>query len=237
MAQEPQEFHFVAYSATLDKGNTRNLTSIRRHVMYDYIRKQGKDTAKQISVRTKPAKLKRDNISNLHRDASDTRSAFHIALIDTEYMPSRTTSDATIEKTKWLSHARSISIDAPPGSHRSDPFDSFPVKQIPDDLINWFPALYDSEVKNASWIHRSNVQWAQNIWHSSTHDQGLFYTVLAQAERNRMIMTHSTDKTRYLYLRGQAIQALRKRVSGKQRPHAFFEPSLCSIALVRLILA
>ena len=102
-----------------------------------------------------------------------------------------------------------------PGAHSPDPFDTLPVKQLPDDLLKWFPCLYEGDAKNASWVHKSNVQWAQNIWHSSTQDTGLFYSVLSQAERNRMVMTHSADNRRYLFLRGQALQALRERVSGE----------------------
>lgn len=215
MAQKSQKFHFVAYSATQEKGGNSNITSIKKHVMYDYFRKQGKDNAKQTAGKPKPTKSKRNNINHSHPDEPNAQLALDNALVNATKMLASTTVSADVEQPEWVSRPRAARVQTSPGAHRSDPFDSFPVKQIPDGLINWFPVLYDGEVKNASWIHKSNVQWAQNIWQSSTHDQGLFYTVLSQAERNRMIMTNSTDSTRYLYLRGQALQALRKRISGK----------------------
>ncbi|KAL1297992.1 hypothetical protein AAFC00_006498 [Neodothiora populina] len=195
--QTTQVYQFVTYTGEdPDKDKKQVLSNIRKHVMHDYFRKQGKTVDLPVG-KSKKGKSKADTLPS----GSSTQPVRD----DTSLI-------ITAPPTRTRTPPKSDHMPGSPRGPRFDPFDSLPVKGIPDDLIEWFPCLYEGDSKNTSWVHKSNVMWAQNIWHSSTQDTALFYTVLSQAERNRLVVTKSEDKRRYLFLRGQALQALRKRM-------------------------
>lgn len=222
--QGQQEFQFVAYNGP---SNKESLSTIKRHVMNDYFRKQGKSDATPVAntgrTRSKYHVEPSDSAESLRSHVRGVKATKDRSVASSsrviEGLVSRPASSASKKSSEIClttsQKAPLIHTSSSPGAHRSDPFDTLPVKQIPDDLIEWFPCLYEDDMKDASWVHKSNVLWAKNIWHSSTQDTGLFYTVLSQAERNRMVMTRSVDNRRYLFLRGQALQALRKRISSE----------------------
>lgn len=217
---EAQEFQFVLCSGKPSK-DKQQVTNIKKHVMLDYYRKQAsaattKHTANTKRVRSKPGSEPFES-SEVDRLSS---ASSRLVITDSITRTGRSISpQPPAARLSWSQNAPSVHTTSSPGAHRADPFDCLPVKQIPDDLIEWFSCLYEGDMKDTSWVHKSNVQWAQNIWHSSTQDTALFFTVLSQAERNRMVLTRSTDNRRYLFLRGQALQALRKRISSQSVAH------------------
>lgn len=231
MAAATQTFQFVPCSGSPNKDKRQSLTSIRKHVMHDYFRKQAvvasgqgsrgarhSDTTAGDQIIVRP-KTKARTITGPEQTSSNavvTSFTFIVEDPEAETKKASVPQHSTKSCPKQARKQRQVAIiGSPPGAHRSDPFDCFPVKNIPDDLIEWFPTLYQPEDENSDWVHKTNVEWARNIWQSSKEDSGLFYTVLSQAERNRMVLTESVDDRRYLFLRGQALHALRKRISGK----------------------
>lgn len=225
-----QAYQFVPCSGNSGRDKAQSLTSVKKHVMKDYFRKQGKRSVRHVgrSKQNKPIK------SDVEPESSpEPRRSYEPNALDhanstpalgdlVAMMSSRSVLlDDSISETTCLVETQEANSDCSkihrsPGVSQSDPFDSLPVKHIPNGLVEWFPCLYTGYDKGQdSWVHRCNLVWAQNLWHSAVQDVGLFYTVLSQAERNRMVMTCSADNRRYLFLRGQALQALRKQISSK----------------------
>lgn len=101
-----------------------------------------------------------------------------------------------------------------PGALRLDPFDTLPVKGITNDLAQWHFALCDCYKSTSPWVYATNVGAAGLMWKSAVQNQGLFHILLSQAERNRIIVTRSTDKSKYLFHKGRALQILRDRIAG-----------------------
>lgn len=227
----PQEYQFVTCPGPSGKRNRQVTTEVKRHVMHDYFRKRGKAGATKSSHgnnqihKARKAKLDRSRTTVSHDSHSSSDSSCSTSdsidenptlFVRSPSFPERRTilSSSNFEWTEQPKQVLSIGFNAFVGCNQLDPFSSLPVNEFPDYLVQWYSCLYNHDEKTAPWIYKTNQEWAQNIWRYSIVDVGLKYTVYARAERNRMIMTGSRDKTRYLSYLGKAYVALREKISG-----------------------
>lgn len=224
-APGPQKFEFVSFEPREPRPDRRSRKIVRQQVMWDYFRKQGKQTS-----RRRPGTNRKSTKPPRHApvgpsDAND-RQLSSPEDVHASESPSSTTRTHTSQESDVISRVSSrdtitttrndfpIHIARSPGTGRVDPFDSLLVRGLPDHLMSWYSKLYDCDTGAPPMICDTYKEWAQNIWHLSMQDDGLFYTLLSRAERNRMIMTKSENQDRYLIFRGQALRSLRERILG-----------------------
>lgn len=225
------QFEFI--SCTGDNGDKPPLTRVRKHVMHDYFRRQGRPEKVTVPVRQKSEKrgckpkLAPKLSTPVEADipcigGSYARSKPRLTeglgmdpYIGLEDFSSLFASKSSTQESQVEHHlTRSARYDTALGTLHFDPFDSLPVSGVPSDALYWHFALRGCSKHHSPWIYKTNVAWIERVWNISTKDKGLFNMLLSRAERNCKIITGSSDKARQLYHQGQAMRILRERLAG-----------------------
>ncbi|KAF1343810.1 hypothetical protein BDV97DRAFT_66671 [Delphinella strobiligena] len=226
------KFEFIPCSG--HKDDKASLPRVRKHVMHDYFRRQGileKDNA----TAQRKSRKKRESKRAFDRQAPsgplctttvpETCSSCPGPGMFRKDQPSDEDSTSTTDTEYFVSAASSREISGIyqqslkndfkrlPDALRLDPFDTLPVKGITNDLAQWHFALCDCYKSTSPLVYATNIGVAGLVWRAAVQDQGLFHILLSQAERNRMIVTRSTDKSKYLFRKGRALQILRDRIA------------------------
>lgn len=228
------KFEFISCSG--HKNDKLSLPRVRKHVMHDYFRRQG-TSEKDNATAQRKSRRKREPKRASNREAPSgplctitVPGASHACAgpdMLREDQPSDGNSTSTTDTEHYASmpSARANSIiyqqllkndfKRLPDALRLDPFDTLPVKGITNDLAQWHFALCDCYKSTSPWVYATNVGVAGLMWRSAVQDQGLFHILLSQAEWNRLIVTRSTDKSKYLFHKGRALQILRDRITAE----------------------
>lgn len=227
------KFEFISCSG--HKDDKVSLSRVRKHVMHDYFRRQG------ISVKHNATAQRKSRKEREPKRASDRQALsgplhtitapgtchacpgpdmFQEEQRSDEYSTSTTDTEHLVS----IPSARAISriykqllkndFKRLPDALRLDPFDTLPVKGITNDLAQWHFALCDCYQSTSPWVYATNIEVAGLMWKSAVQDEGLFHILLSQAERNRIIVTRSSDKSKYLFHKGRALQILKDRIAG-----------------------
>lgn len=217
MSTTQRNFEFISYENSQPGGTSNSMRKIHSHVMHDWVWRQEESDL-------------RGSVRPYHGDSSAQRLCLESpsdapagkgqGVVQYSRRLSRRKSRTTIQ----LREVSELDDEPPPNLPQAehlnstlDPFDSLPVKNIPElkETLHWyFAESATAHQPPPSWLQQLNITWQESLWEMAKADAGVLHALLSIAETRKMTLVGHMDTTKYHYHIGRVLEIIQATLSG-----------------------
>lgn len=216
MAQPPPApLLWVDYSGGRpDKPSKKSLGLVRKHVMDNYFRQQGKDPRRHHPL-TAGERSQRKTVAKPRPNKKAARSSKDVS----QASPSSSSSSSSTSPTD----SAPSPLDNRLAIEQTDPFEALPMPHTisRDELLRWTTRRPDARnwELDLPWLQGLDTAYSGALWNISMADKGAFHIMLCigQARRSKAVSKH--DSNTLLYHQTQVIAYINERLSGESLFH------------------